>query len=65
MNQETLNSIAKSLERIAICMENKQAREIAIYKNTKLAEKKSKEKKQPITRAVAEKKQVIRVRTSK
>ncbi|MDC1282434.1 hypothetical protein N8Z10_00620 [bacterium] len=40
MNEQALEHIAKSLERIAICMENKQAREININmkerKNVKL-----------------------------
>lgn len=48
MNDEILKSIASSLERIAICMENAQAREIA--KNKKeLAEnlKKSGPRKSP------------------
>jgi hypothetical protein len=32
MNEELLKSIADSLSRIAICMENKQAREVALNK---------------------------------
>lgn len=32
MNEETLVRIAESLERIAKCMENKQAREINLHK---------------------------------
>lgn len=39
MNEELLKSIANSLSRIAICMENKQAREIAENKK-KLQENK-------------------------
>jgi hypothetical protein len=64
MGEETLKRIADSLERIAICMENKQLREIATYKKSQIAEKKEAAKKQPIVRALPEKKQTIRVRTS-
>ena len=37
MNEELLKKIADSLERIAICMENKQLREIATYKKGQAA----------------------------
>lgn len=42
MNEEILKSIADSLSRIAICMENAQAREIA--KNKKKIQESSKRK---------------------
>jgi hypothetical protein len=37
MDEEILKKIADSLERIAICMENKQLREIATYKKAQAA----------------------------
>lgn len=49
MNDEILKRIADSLERIAVCMENKQLREIASYKKAtaiSIAEKKADNKKQ-------------------
>ena len=68
MNEELLKKIADSLERIAICMENKQLREIAIYKKNQaalVAEKKADNKKQVKSAPVAPVKQTIRVRQSK
>jgi hypothetical protein len=69
MNEELLKKIADSLERIAICMENKQLREIASYRKGQaalIAEKKADNKKQaksqPIIPVV---KQTVRVRQSK
>lgn len=69
MNEELLKKIADSLERIAICMENKQMREIATYRKGQaalVAEKKADNKKQaksqPIIPVV---KQNVRVRNSK
>ena len=69
MNEELLKKIADSLERIAICMENKQLREIASYRKGQaqlIAEKKADNKKQaksaPIIPVV---KQNVRVRNSK
>lgn len=69
MNEELLKKIADSLERIAICMENKQLREIATYRKGQaalIAEKKADNKKQaksqPIIPVV---KQTVRVRNSK
>ena len=69
MNEEYLKKIADSLERIAICMENKQLREIASYRKGQAAlisEKKEANKKQvksqPIIPVV---KQTVRVRNSK
>jgi hypothetical protein len=68
MDPEILKKIAESLERIAICMENKQMREIASYKESQaalVAEKKADNKKQaksqPIIPVV---KQTVRVRNS-
>jgi ATP phosphoribosyltransferase len=68
MDPEILKKIAESLERIAICMENKQLREIATYKKSQaalVAEKKADNKKQaksqPIIPVV---KQTVRVRNS-
>jgi hypothetical protein len=68
MDEEILKKIADSLERIAICMENKQLREIATYRKGQaalVAEKKADNKKQaksqPITPVV---KQTVRVRNS-
>jgi hypothetical protein len=68
MDPEILKKIADSLERIAICMENKQLREIATYKKGQaalIAEKKEANKKQaksqPIIPIV---KQTVRVRKS-
>lgn len=68
MDEEILKKIADSLERIAICMENKQLREIATYKKGQaalVAEKKADNKKQaksqPIIPVV---KQTVRVRKS-
>lgn len=45
MNEEVLKSIADSLSRIAVCMENKQARDVAenkkkIQENKKTVSKK-------------------------
>lgn len=69
MNEDLLKKIADSLERIAICMENKQLREIATYKKVQaalIAEKKADSakytKSQPIIPVV---KQTVRVRQSK
>jgi ATP phosphoribosyltransferase len=69
MDPEILKKIADSLERIAICMENKQLREIATYRKGQaalIAEKKADNKKQaksqPIIPVV---KQTVRVRKSK
>lgn len=69
MNEEYLKKIADSLERIAICMENKQLREIATYRKGQaqlIAEKKADNAKQskssPIIPVV---KQTVRVRNSK
>ena len=69
MNEELLKKIADSLERIAICMENKQLREIATYRKGQaalIAEKKAdsakKSKSTPIIPVV---KQTVRVRNSK
>jgi len=68
MNEELLKKIADNLERIAICMENGQLREIAMYKKTQIADKKTIEANQqrvlPI-REKAPKNQTIRVKTSK
>ncbi len=68
MDEEILKKIADSLERIAICMENKQLREIATYRKGQaalVAEKKADNKKQaksqPIIPVV---KQTVRVRKS-
>jgi len=68
MDEEILKKIADSLERIAICMENKQLREIATYRKGQaalVAEKKADNKKQaksqPIIPIV---KQTVRVRNS-
>jgi len=68
MDEEILKKIADSLERIAICMENKQLREIATYRKGQaalIAEKKADNKKQaksqPIIPVV---KQTVRVRKS-
>jgi hypothetical protein len=68
MDEEILKKIADSLERIAICMENKQLREIATYKKGQaalVAEKKADNKKQaksqPIIPVV---RQTVRVRNS-
>ena len=68
MDPEILKKIADSLERIAVCMENKQLREIATYKKGQaalVAEKKEANKKQsksqPIIPIV---KQTVRVRKS-
>jgi hypothetical protein len=68
MDEEILKKIADSLERIAICMENKQLREIATYRKGQaalVAEKKADNKKQaksqPIIPVV---KQTVRVRNS-
>ena len=63
MEDETLKRIADSLERIAICLENKQIREINIYKKSQVAEKKEDLKKQVRTRPIPERKQTIRVKT--
>jgi hypothetical protein len=68
MGEETLKRIADSLERIAICMENKQLREIATYRKGQaalIAEKKADNKKQAKSMPLPERKQTIRVRTSK
>ena len=68
MDEETLKRIADSLERIAICMENKQLREIATYRKGQaalIAEKKADNKKQVKSTPLPERKQTIRVRTSK
>lgn len=68
MNEELLKKIADSLERIAICMENKQLREIATYKKGQaalIAEKKADNKKQVKSVPAAPVKQTIRVRQSK
>lgn len=68
MDEEILKKIADSLERIAICMENKQLREIATYRKSqaalvaeKKANNKKQEKSQPIIPVV---KQTVRVRKS-
>lgn len=63
MEDETLKRIADSLERIAICLENKQIREINIYKKSQVAEKKEDLKKQVRTGPIPERKQTIRVKT--
>lgn len=68
MEESVLNKIASSLERIAICMENQQLREIATYRKGQaalIAEKKADNKKQIRSTPLPEKKQTIRVRTSK
>lgn len=68
MNEELLKKIADSLERIAICMENKQLREIATYRKGQaalIAEKKADNKKQTKSAPIAPVKQTIRVRQSK
>lgn len=68
MGEETLKRIADSLERIAICMENKQLREIATYRKGQaalIAEKKADNKKQVRSTPLPERKQTIRVRTPK
>lgn len=61
--EETLKKIADSLERIAICMENQQIREINIHKRSQIAEKKEAAIKQVRTRPIPERKQTIRVKT--
>jgi len=64
--EETLKKIADSLERIAICMENQQIREINIHKRSQIsqiAEKKEAAVKQVRTRPIPERKQTIRVKT--
>ena len=68
MNEELLKKIADSLERIAICMENKQLREIATYRKSQaalIAEKKADNKKQVKSAAIPVMKQTVRVRNSK
>ena len=68
MDPEILKKIADSLERIAICMENKQLREIATYRKgqaTLLAEKKADNKKQVKPQPIPTVKQTVRVRNSK
>lgn len=68
MNEELLKKIADSLERIAICMENKQMREIATYRKGQaalVAEKKADNKKQVKSVPATPVKQTIRVRNSK
>jgi hypothetical protein len=68
MEESVLNKIASSLERIAICMENQQLREIATYRKGQamlVAEKKADNKKQAKSAPLPERKQTIRVRTSK
>lgn len=68
MEPEILKKIADSLERIAICMENKQLREIATYRKGQaalIAEKKADNKKQVKSAPVSPVKQTIRVRNSK
>ena len=44
MNEEILKNIAESLARIAVCMENKQAREVAEIKKKLQESKKSSNK---------------------
>lgn len=68
MNEELLKKIADSLERIAICMENKQLREIATYRKGQaalIAEKKADNKKQVRSAPIPVMKQTVRVRNSK
>lgn len=68
MEESILDRIAIALERIAVCMENKQLREIATYRKgqaTLIAEKKKDNKRQVRSTPLPEKKQTIRVRTSK
>jgi hypothetical protein len=68
MNEEYLKKIADSLERIAICMENKQLREIATYRKGQaqlVAEKKEASKKQVKSATIPVVKQTVRVRNSK
>lgn len=68
MNEELLKKIADSLERIAICMENKQLREIATYRKSQaalIAEKKADNKKQVRSAPIPVMKQTVRVRNSK
>lgn len=68
MNEELLKKIADSLERIAICMENKQLREIATYKKDQaalVAEKKEASKNQVKSAPIPIVKQTVRVRNSK
>ena len=68
MNEESLRKIAEYLERIAICMENKQLREIATYRKGQanlIAEKKADSKKQVKSTPATPVKQTIRVRQSK
>ena len=69
MNEELLKKIADSLERIAICMENKQLREIATYRKGQaalIAEKKADNKKQAKSQPIIPvDKQTVRVRNSK
>ena len=68
MNEEYLKKIADSLERIAICMENKQLREIATYRKGQaalIAEKKADNKKQVRSAPIPVMKQTVRVRNSK
>jgi hypothetical protein len=68
MNEELLKKIADSLERIAICMENKQLREIATYRKGQaslIAEKKEASKNQVKSAPIPIVKQTVRVRNSK
>jgi hypothetical protein len=68
MNEELLKKIADSLERIAICMENKQLREIATYRKGQaalIAEKKADNAKQVKSAPIPVMKQTVRVRNSK
>jgi hypothetical protein len=68
MNEEYLKKIADSLERIAICMENKQLREIATYKKGQaalVAEKKADSIKQVKSAPIPVMKQTVRVRNSR
>lgn len=62
MEQETLNRIASALERIAICMENQQIREINIHKRAQITEKKEDAKRQVHTRPIPERKLTISVK---
>jgi len=69
MDPEILKKIADNLERIAICMENKQLREIATYRKVQaalIAEKKENNKKQAKSQSIIPVvKQTVRVRNSK
>jgi len=66
MNNELLRRIADGLDRIAVCLENKQLREIAIYKKSQITEKNtnnSHQNRATLVREKASKPQTIRVRT--